>query len=161
MGVSVPLDWISSIVMSAFKSVLFLAAIIACAAADWSGNGKFSCYGHAEVEADFGEGANNAGEGKVRCIPVEWDSATGLGPEAIFFENASTNFEIWAWDYHPSWGFGDVMPVGTCSGQLWYKAEDMGAGFCTPNKNWNGCGIVQCFGDVFIENFYDDYNYFY
>ena len=41
-------------------------------------------------------GANNEGAGKVTCTPHEWDSATGLGPEAMFFESGSTEFEIWA-----------------------------------------------------------------
>ena len=26
-----------------------------------------------------------------------------------------------------------MMPKATCDGELWYKTEDMGAGFCTPN----------------------------
>ena len=45
-------------------------------------------------------GANNEGAGKVTCTPHEWDSATGLGPEAMFFESGSTEFEIWAVSTH-------------------------------------------------------------
>merc|ERR1712071_486286 len=104
-----------------------------------------------QCQSDFDAGSANQGAGSVECVPVEWDSATGLGPEAMFFETASTEFEVWAWDYHPSRGFGDVMPKATCDGELWYKTEDMGAGFCTPNleKGWNGCGTVVCYGDIF------------
>lgn len=50
------------------------------------------------------------------------------------FQISSDNFKLtFQWDYHPSWGFGDIMPQATCDGSLWYKQEDMGAGFCTPN----------------------------
>lgn len=122
--------------------------------ADWSGTGILQCYGHVSVDASFDQGANNEGEGKVTCTPVEWDFATGLGPEAMFFDAHGQEFEVWAWDYHPSWGFGDVMPTATCEGAVWYKTEDMGAGFCTPNKekNWGGCGIVHCNGDIYCND---------
>eukprot|EP00088_Acartia_fossae_P000170 TRINITY_DN10055_c0_g1_i1.p1 TRINITY_DN10055_c0_g1~~TRINITY_DN10055_c0_g1_i1.p1 ORF type:complete len:142 (-),score=35.27 TRINITY_DN10055_c0_g1_i1:27-452(-) len=129
-------------------SVLLSAALVS---GDWSGSGQLTCYGHVDVTASFDAGANNAGPGSVQCVPREWDIDTGLGPEAMFFKSGGQEFEIWAWDYHPSWGFGDVMPTATCEGDLWYKTEDMGAGFCTPNldKNWSGCGIVQCSGDIY------------
>merc|ERR1712020_752359 len=59
-----------------------------------------------------------------------------------------------AWDHHPSWGFGDVMPTTTCTGSVWYKTEDMGAGFCTPNKekDWSGCGMFHCNGDIYCKD---------
>merc|ERR1711860_71293 len=131
-----------------------IAAIFCVAAVrgDWSGTGNLKCYGHVSVTAGFPAGAANEGEGSVRCTPVEWVSETGLGPEAMFFENTGGHdFEIWAWDYHPSWGFGDVMPEATCEGSLWYKEDDMDAGFCTPNyeKGFTGCGTVSCVGDIY------------
>eukprot|EP00088_Acartia_fossae_P068906 TRINITY_DN8850_c0_g1_i3.p1 TRINITY_DN8850_c0_g1~~TRINITY_DN8850_c0_g1_i3.p1 ORF type:complete len:140 (+),score=34.24 TRINITY_DN8850_c0_g1_i3:29-448(+) len=130
-------------------SVLFSAAMVG---GDWSGSGKITCYGHSEVTSDINEGADNYGPGSVYCTPVEWDYDTGLGPEAMFFYPSSgAEFEIWAWDYHPSWGYGDVMPTARCTGNLWYRSQDLGAGFCTPHKNWRGCGIVECHGDITCE----------
>merc|ERR1712142_159081 len=148
MGVQLSVS--SLIAMHTFTSFfLGLSAVLASVAGDWSGTGELSCYGHVDVTASFDQGANNQGPGAVTCEPVEWDAATGLGPEAMFFKSGNTEFEIWAWDYHPSWGYGDVMPTATCEGELWYKTNDMGAGFCTPNKGYNGCGIVKCMGEIY------------
>merc|ERR1712203_1235187 len=67
-------------------SVLLSAAAVS---ADWSGSGIVTCYGHAQVTADFPDGASNEGQGSIHCAPVEWDSATGLGPEAMIFHPRS------------------------------------------------------------------------
>ncbi|XP_023332096.1 uncharacterized protein LOC111704175 [Eurytemora carolleeae] len=121
-------------------SVFSFAALVK---SDWTGSGVLECYGHVNVDASFPAGAGNAGPGSVTCNPVEWDYDTGLGPEAMFFHpNSGESFEIWAWDYHGS------IPSASCTGELWYKEEDMGAGFCTPNKGYNGCGIVYCTGEI-------------
>ena len=38
------------------------------------------------------------------------------------------------------------MPEATCEGSLWYKEDDMGAGFCTPNYEKVGLllGVRAC-----------------
>merc|ERR1711976_871076 len=134
------------VTMRGFQVAAVVLLSAAAASADWTGNGKMTCYGHMVVDSDIDEGSTNHGAGTLNCNPVEWDGDTGLGPEAIFVETSSDSFEIWAWDYHPSWGFGDVMPTGTCTGDMWYRSEDMGGGFCTPHKtekNWSGCGLAQ------------------
>merc|ERR1719383_46469 len=128
---------------------LGLSAVLASVAGDWSGTGELSCYGHVDVTASFDQGANNQGPGAVTCEPVEWDAATGLGPEAMFFKSGNTEFEIWAWDYHDT-----AIPTATCDGMVWYKTEDMGAGFCRPKyteKGFTGCGIVHCNGDIYCD----------
>jgi hypothetical protein len=129
--------------------VLLSSTLVSC---DWTGSGQLTCYGHSEVTSSVSEGSANYGPGSVECVPVEWVYESGLGPEAIFFHaDTGREWEIWAWDYHPSWGHGDVMPTARCTGNLWYRSQDLGAGFCTPHKNWAGCGIVQCDGEIVCE----------
>merc|ERR1711997_555421 len=145
---------VSVLTTMAFR-LIAASVLLSAVSADWSGSGIVTCYGHAQVTADFPDGASNEGQGSIHCAPVEWDSATGLGPEAmIFHPRSGEEFTIWAWDYHPSWGFGDVMPTTTCTGSVWYKTEDMGAGFCTPNKekDWSGCGMFHCNGDIYCND---------
>merc|ERR1712241_359723 len=124
MGLSSRLFNCKTMIRILAASVLLSAAAVS---ADWSGTGIVTCYGHAEVTADFPDGASNEGQGSVHCVPVEWVRESG---------------------------FGDVMPTTTCTGAVWYKMEDMGAGFCTPNKekNWSGCGIVHCNGDIYCND---------
>merc|ERR1712039_233972 len=91
------------------------------AAADWSGSGEFSCYGHVSTDVTSPEGGDHLGEGTLNCNIIEWDS------------------EHWP------------MPYATCEGQIWYKRDDMGAGYCTPHqteKGFTGCGYGHCVGDI-------------
>merc|ERR1711936_1208031 len=97
---------------------------------NWSGSGEFSCYGHLSTDVSTPEGGDYLGEGKVK---------PNSGPE----------FEIWAWDYHDWDDEHWPMPYATCEGQIWYKKDDMGAGYCTPHqKAFNGCGYASCVGDI-------------
>merc|ERR1711962_1437244 len=66
------------------------------AAADWSGSGEFSCYGHVSTDVTSPEGGDHLGEGTLNCNIIEWGGGP-LGPEAIFFKpNGGAEFEIWA-----------------------------------------------------------------
>merc|ERR1712203_1030545 len=68
------------------------------AAADWSGSGEFSCYGHVSTDVTSPEGGDHLGEGTLNCNIIEWGGGP-LGPEAMFFKpNSGAEFEIWAWD---------------------------------------------------------------
>merc|ERR1711973_422188 len=70
------------------------------AAADWSGSGEFSCYGHVSTDVSSPEGGDHLGEGTLNYNIIEWGGGP-LGPEAMFFKpNGGAEFEIWAWDYH-------------------------------------------------------------
>merc|ERR1711981_912096 len=84
----------------------------------------------------------------MRCNIIEWGGGP-LGPEAMFFKpNSGAEFEIWAWDYHDWDSEHWPMPYATCEGQIWYKKDDMGAGYCTPHKGFTGCGYGNCVGDI-------------
>merc|ERR1712184_175240 len=116
---------------------------------DWSGSGELVCYSHYESDATFPDGASNEAPAKVTCRPVEWKyPEQDLGPEEMFFhpENGQ-DFEVWAWDYHDG---QDSIPYAECSGEFWYKLDDMGAGFCTPNgvNDVAACGIAHCTGEI-------------
>merc|ERR1711936_698540 len=118
------------------------------ATADWSGSGEFSCYGHVSTDVSSPEGGDHLGEGTLRCNIIEWGGGP-LGPEAMFFKpNGGAEFEIWAWDYHDWDDEHWPMPYATCEGQIWYKSDDMGAGYCTPHKGFTGCGYGHCVGDI-------------
>merc|ERR1711874_400340 len=52
-------------------------------------------------------------------------------------------FEVWAWDYH-----SPNIPYAECNGDIWYQNNDMGAGYCVPNKGFNGCGYGDCVGTI-------------
>merc|ERR1739838_1048102 len=121
------------------------------ATADWSGSGEFSCYGHVSTDVTSPEGGDHLGEGTLNCNIIEWGGGP-LGPEAMFFKpNGGAEFEIWAWDYHDWDSEHWPMPYATCEGQIWYKRDDMGAGYCTPHqteKGFTGCGYGHCVGDI-------------
>merc|ERR1712183_405735 len=85
------------------------------ATADWSGSGEFSCYGHVSTDVSSPEGGDHLGEGTLRCNIIEWGGGP-LGPEAMFFK-----------------------PNGGAEFEIWYKSDDMGAGYCTPHKGFTGC----------------------
>merc|ERR1712135_176025 len=90
--------------------------------ADWTGSGELKCYSHYESDAT--------------C------------PEGMFFlPDSGEDFEIWAWDYHDG---QDSIPYAECDGLFWYRLDDMGAGFCTPNgvNDVAGCGIASCTGTI-------------
>merc|ERR1712203_170095 len=42
------------------------------AAADWSGSGEFSCYGHVSTDVTSPEGGDHLGEGTLNCNIIEW-----------------------------------------------------------------------------------------
>merc|ERR1711879_65347 len=68
------------------------------AAADWSGSGEFSCYGHVSTDVTSPEGGDHLGEGTLNCNIIEWGGGP-LGPEAMFFKpNGGAEFEICARD---------------------------------------------------------------
>merc|ERR1711935_564677 len=135
-----------SLTMKVVAALLTLA--LHQAAADWSGNGEFSCYGHVSTDVSSPEGGDHLGEGTLRCNIIEWGGGP-LGPEAMFFKpNGGAEFEIWAWDYHDWDNEHWPMPYATCEGQIWYKSDDMGAGYCTPHKGSTGCGNGHCVGDI-------------
>jgi len=121
--------------------------------ATWTGHGLLVCYSHYDTNAAFPEGASNEGAADVTCRPVDWQYPTfDLGPEAMFFTSDTTGeqFEIWAWDYHDG---QDTIPYAECKGEaLWYRTNDLGGGFCTPNRDVNGqlsaCGIAHCVGEI-------------
>merc|ERR1712029_279694 len=52
------------------------------AAADWSGSGEFSCYGHVSTDVTSPEGGDHLGEGTLNCNIIEWGGGP-LGPEAM------------------------------------------------------------------------------
>jgi len=117
-------------------------------ARDWSGSGEFSCYGHVSTDVSSPEGGDHLGEGTLNCNIIEWGGGP-LGPEAMFFKpNGGAEFEIWAWDYHDWDSEHWPMPYATCEGQIWYKRDDMGAGYCTPHRGFTGCGYGHCVGDI-------------
>merc|ERR1712080_102206 len=90
------------------------------AAADWSGSGEFSCYGHVSTDVTSPEGGDHLGEGTLNCNIIEWGGGP-LGPEAMFFKpNGGAEFEIWAWDCTP------------------HQTE----------KGFTGCGYGHCVGDI-------------
>merc|ERR1711962_1025941 len=110
--------------------LVFAVLSLAQARADWTGTGEVKCYGHVSTNVLTPEGGGYLSEGDVTCSPAEWVYETGLGPEAMFFHpDSGSDFEIWAWDYHD-----DNMPTVQCHGDIWYKKDDMGAGYCTPKK---------------------------
>ena len=130
---------------------------------DWSGSGRIQCYGHVSTDVTTPPGGEFLESGSVTCRPAEWVYESGLGPEAMFFKpNSGGEFEIWAvsilislhffflfnpillqWDYHEP-----NIPWAECTGDIWYMDNDMGAGFCTPNKGYGGCGYADCVGDI-------------
>merc|ERR1712241_1274051 len=130
--------------------------------ADWSGSGELKCYGHYSTDVTTPEGGGNLQEGKMDCNMVEWGGGP-LGPEAMFFHpHSGAEFEVWAWDYH-EWGDWPI-PTAHCEGDIWYKKDDMGAGYCTctpahcpPASPWTslqeerrftGCGLAKCTGTI-------------
>ena len=131
--------------------------------ADWSGTGEISCYGHLTTDVSTPEGGGNLSRGTMDCNIVEWDGSNGLGPEAMFFKPQSgAEFEVWAWDYH-EWGNWPV-PSAQCEGDIWYKKDDMGVGYCTctpahcppaspwksldEERSYTGCGFASCVGTI-------------
>jgi len=118
-----------------------LASQVSC---DWSGNGRIQCYGHVSTDVTTPPGGEFLESGSVTCRPAEWVYESGLGPEAMFFKpNSGAEFEIWAWDYH-----APNIPWAECKGDIWYMDNDMGAGFCTPNRGYGGCGYADCVGEI-------------
>ena len=115
--------------------------------ADWSGSGELRCYGHYSTDVTTPEGGGYLQEGKVDCNIVEWDGVTR--PEAMFFHPYSgADFEIWSMDYHNTqWGPWPI-PTAHCEGDIWYKKDDMDAGYCTPHKGYSGCGFASCKGAI-------------
>merc|ERR1711874_367941 len=103
-----------------------------------------SCYGHYSTDATTPEGGEYLGPGKVDCNIVEWDGVTR--PEAMFFKPyVGEDFEIWSMDYHNNqWGPWPI-PTAHCEGDVWYKKDDMGAGYC---KGYTGCGYASCVGSI-------------
>jgi len=113
---------------------------------DWTGTGQVQCYGHVSTDVSTPPGGDYLERGQVTCRPVEWDFDTGLGPEAMLFKpQTSDEFEVWAWDYH-----SPNIPYAECDGDIWYKENDMGAGYCVPNKEkgFSGCGYAHCVGTI-------------
>merc|ERR1712012_739950 len=45
------------------------------AAADWSGSGEFSCYGHVSTDVTSPEGGDHLGEGTLNCILSSGEAA--------------------------------------------------------------------------------------
>ena len=114
---------------------------------DWSGTGELKCYGHYSTDVTSQEGGGNLQEGKLDCNIVEWDGDSGKGPEAMMFHPRSgADFEVWAWDFH-EWGDWPI-PTAHCEGDIWYKKDDMGAGYCVPHKGYSGCGFASCTGSI-------------
>merc|ERR1712127_119480 len=145
--------------MLAGATVLF--ALAHQGSADWNGSGELACYGHLSTDVSTPEGGGYSEAGRLTCNIVEWDGSGGLGPEAMFFKPSSGgDFEIWAWDYH-EWGDWPV-PYAECEGDIWYKQDDMGAGYCTctpahcppatpweeEEKSYAGCGFASCTGKI-------------
>merc|ERR1712212_884448 len=130
---------------------------------DWTGTGSLSCYGHLSTDVSTPEGGGYLEQGHLDCDIIEWDGSNGLGPEAMFFSaDSGAEWEVWARDYH-EWGDWPV-PSATCEGDIWYKKDDMGAGYCTctpahcpPASPWTslkeerrftGCGFASCTGTI-------------
>ena len=114
---------------------------------DWSGTGELRCYGHYSTDVTSQEGGQYLQEGKVDCNIVEWDAVTR--PEAmIFHPDSGADFEIWSMDYHNTqWGPWPI-PTAHCEGDVWYKRDDMGAGYCGVGKGYTGCGYASCTGSI-------------
>ena len=114
---------------------------------DWSGTGELKCYGHYSTDVTSQEGGQYLQEGKVDCNIVEWDAVTR--PEAmIFHPDSGADFEIWSMDYHNTqWGPWPI-PTAHCEGDVWYKRDDMGAGYCGVGKGYTGCGYASCTGSI-------------
>merc|ERR1712109_187158 len=109
------------------------------AAADWSGSGEFSCYGHVSTDVSSPEGGDHLGEGTLNCNIIEWGGGP-LGPEAMFFKpNGGAEFEIWAWDYHDWDSEHWPMPYATCEGQIWVSS---------PNCNLKTVGLIGSGAEV-------------
>jgi len=131
------------------SELILLTVCVLQGSADWTGTGEIKCYGHVSTDVSTPEGGGFLERGKVTCSPIEWVYSTGLGPEAMFFHPyTGGDFEIWAWDYH-----GEEIPHAVCNGDIWYKKDDMGGGFCTPHKTdkmlgYTGCGFANCVGDI-------------
>merc|ERR1712183_85268 len=146
------------------KLVLALLSLAAYqVSADGSFTGELACCGHLNTDVSTPEGGGYLERGQMSCNIVEWDGSSGLGPEAMFFKPQSgADFEIWAWDYH-DWGNWPI-PYAECEGDIWYKKDDMGAGYCTctpahcpPASPWTnlaeersftGCGYASCVGTI-------------
>merc|ERR1711936_898535 len=113
------------------KEVLpVLLVVLHQVSCDWTGTGSLSCYGHLSTDVSTPEGGGYLEQGHLDCDIIEWDGSNGLGPEAMFFKaDSGSEWEVWAWDYH-EWGDWPV-PSATCEGDIWYKKDDMGAGYCT------------------------------
>merc|ERR1711928_269864 len=110
---------LSSPTNNMIKAAIAAIFCVAAVRGDWSGTGNLKCYGHVSVTASFPAGAANEGEGSVRCTPVEWVSETGLGPEAMFFENTGGHdFEFCVLFFLSSLFFCVLMPEATCEGSL-------------------------------------------
>merc|ERR1712037_220186 len=144
---------------------LLSLAMTTMVSAGWTESGKISCYGHLSTDVSTPEGGGYLEQGSMDCNIVEWDGSSGLGPEAMFFElNSGSEFEIWAWDYHDWDSAHWPMPSAHCEGDIWYKKDDMGGGFCTctpahcpPASPWTslaqersftGCGFASCTGTI-------------
>merc|ERR1712183_1175385 len=127
---------LSTAAMHAAAAASLLLLATQQAVGDWSGTGRIQCYGHVSTDVSTPSGGGY------------------LGPEAMFFKpNGGAEFEVWAWDYH-EWGDWPV-PSAVCEGDIWYKDNDMGAGYCTPHmteKGWAGCGYGDCVGKITCSN---------
>merc|ERR1711915_751680 len=128
--------------MKLFLSLALTTLTAHHAASDWVGTGQVQCYGHVNVDVSTPPGGDYLDRGQVTCRPAEWVFESQLGPEAMFFKpQTGAEFEIWAWDYHEP-----NTPWAECDGDIWYKQDDMGAGYCVPNKGYNGCGYASLSG---------------
>merc|ERR1711887_192092 len=153
---------LSTAAMHAAAAASLLLLATQQAVGDWSGTGRIQCYGHVSTDVSTPSGGGYLEAGTLNCNPVEWAGGP-LGPEAMFFKpNGGAEFEVWAWDYH-EWGDWPV-PSAVCEGDIWYKDNDMGAGYCTctpahcpPASPWTslkeerrftGCGFASCTGTI-------------
>merc|ERR1712179_771244 len=117
--------------------VLLVVLVLHQVSCDWTGTGELSCYGHLSTDVSTPEGGGYLEQGHLDCDIIEWD-------------------------YH-EWGDWPV-PSATCEGDIWYKKDDMGAGYCTctpahcpPASPWTslqeerrftGCGFAKCTGTI-------------
>merc|ERR1739847_3231 len=105
---------------------------------------RLQCYGVVDTDVSTPAGGGYLERGQLRCTLEEWVYETGKGPEAMFFKpTTGGEFEVWAWDYHEP-----NIPWAECNGDIWYQNNDMGAGYCTPNKGYSGCGYADCVGTI-------------
>merc|ERR1712020_313129 len=102
-----------------FTSVIAAALIWTCqVSADWTGSGRLQCYGVVDTDVSSPAGGGYLERGNLRCT-------------------------LEAWDYH-----SPNIPWAECNGDIWYQNNDMGAGYCVPNKGFQGCGYGDCVGTI-------------